>query len=63
MTVDDLVNELAKPTMVYRFAKADYRKNSGAETRMNNANIEIQNIVLKYAHHWWYTATDESREV
>lgn len=48
MTVDELVNQLAKPIMVYRFAKADNRKNSGAEKRMLHAMEEIDKIVLTY---------------
>lgn len=48
MTVDELVNKLAKPIMVLRFAKADRRTNSGAEKRANNARIVIDDIVKIY---------------
>lgn len=48
MTVDELVDQLAKPTMVLRFAKADTRINTGAQKRAQNARLEIDKLVQKY---------------
>lgn len=48
MLVDDLVDKLAKPIMVLRFAKADVRKNTGAEKRAENARKEIDKLIVEY---------------
>jgi hypothetical protein len=47
MTVDELVTRLAKPIMVYRFAKAQHNR-KGANLRMVNAMREIELIVQEY---------------
>lgn len=46
--VDRLVDKLAKPIYVLRMARADTRKNSGAELRAKNARREIRNEVLNW---------------
>jgi len=48
MTVDELVTKLAKPIMVYRFAKAQHNR-KGANKRMVNAMREIDEIIREYA--------------
>lgn len=47
--VDKLVDDLAKPTMVFRFARADRRPGTSATTRMNNARKEILEIIELFA--------------
>ncbi len=46
--VDKLVDDLSKPTMVLRFAKADNRSNSGAEKRAENARRQIHELIVEY---------------
>jgi hypothetical protein len=53
MTVDELISKLAKPIYVYRLARAQLDKTDpyrrrGAETRMKNAEREIEEILFQY---------------
>ncbi len=43
--VRKMINELSKPTMVFRFAEADNRTNTGAELRRKNAAREYIKIM------------------
>lgn len=47
--IDELVNNLAKPIMVLRFARADRRTNSGAAKRAENARRQIVGIVKDFS--------------
>lgn len=47
--IDKLVDDLSRPTMVLRFAKADYREHRGAETRAENARRQIHDLIVEYA--------------
>lgn len=48
MTIDEFINRAAKPIMVYRYARADTRRNSGAQKRMLNAAIELDELIYEY---------------
>jgi hypothetical protein len=48
MTIDELVDKLAKPIFIFRMARGDTRKGFGREKRLENARREIRLAVEEF---------------
>lgn len=48
ITIDDFMARIAKPMFVFRMARGNTGRKS-ADTRLRNATVDIENLVLQYA--------------